>query len=143
MDRMETVYLDNAATTRVDGAVAQAMVEAMTVDFGNPSSAHRLGVQAARRLGAARAQVARAIGAEADDVYFTSGGTEANALGTLGAAATGRGPARHAIYSSLEHPSVVEELKRLASERGFALTEGKPDATGVGSVAAVGAAVRA
>src|SRR5437773_7616458 len=104
------VYLDNAATTRVDERVAQAMVEMMTGDFGNPSSAHRLGVQAARRMQRAREQVARALGADSADVYFTSGGTEANALGTLGVAALARG--RHAVFGALEHPSVQEAMKR-------------------------------
>jgi cysteine desulfurase len=135
------VYLDNAATTRVDDAVARVMVEAMTVDYGNPSSAHRMGVAAQKRLEAARAQVARAIGAEPESVYFTSGGTEANALGTIGASVQSRGE-RHAIYSSLEHPSVVEALKRLAAERGFSLTEVKPEKNGVVSVAAIADAVR-
>src|SRR4051812_44010177 len=117
---MDAVYLDNAATTRVDDEVARAMVEVMTVDYGNPSSAHRMGLAASRRLEAARAQLAKAIGAEPRDVYFTSGGTEANALGTLGAAEKARG--RHVVLSSLEHPSVAEAVKRLA-ERGFTVSE--------------------
>jgi cysteine desulfurase len=136
---MERVYLDNAATTRVDDEVARAMVEAMTVDYGNPSSAHRLGIEAGRRREAARAQGARALGAEPRDVYFTSGGTEANALGTLGAAAASRG--RHVVLSALEHPSVAEAVKRL-SERGFTVTEVAPEASGVVPAARLAEAVR-
>ncbi len=133
------VYLDNAATTRVDERVAQAMVEVMTGDFGNPSSAHRLGIEAGRRLARAREQVARALGAEPEDVYFTSGGTEANAIGTLGVAALTRG--RHAVYGALEHPSVAEAMKRLA-ERGFTVSEVAPGRDGVVSVEKLLEAVR-
>src|SRR5437764_4290348 len=120
MSANEFVYLDNAATTRVADEVAQAMVRTMTVDFGNPSSAHRLGGAAARLLEEARERLARAIGAEPRDVYFTSGGTEANALGVLGAAETARG--RHLVVSAIEHPSVLEAARRLVA-RGFELTE--------------------
>ncbi len=133
------VYLDNAATTRVDERVAQAMVEVMTGDFGNPSSAHRLGIEEGRRLARAREQVARALGAEPEDVYFTSGGTEANAIGTLGVAALTRG--RHAVYGALEHPSVAEAMKRLA-ERGFTVSEVAPGRDGVVSVEKLLEAVR-
>src|SRR5262245_39860661 len=124
---MDAVYLDNASTTRVSDEVVQAMAEAMTLDYGNPSSAHRLGGAAARRLERAGEQVAAAIGAEARDVYFTSGGTEANALGTLGVAGRLGGfaphPARpddpprrgrHVVVSGLEHPSVLDGARRLA-----------------------------
>ena len=137
--RMETVvYLDNAATTRVDERVAEVMALAMTIDYGNPSSAHRLGIAASRRLETARAAVAQAIGAASEEIYFTSGGTEANALGTLGVAALARG--RHAVCSQLEHPSVGDAMKRLA-ERGWTVTEVGPERSGVVSVEAMAGAV--
>ena len=138
--RSQAVYLDNAATTRVAEEVAQAMVQSMTIDFGNPSSAHRLGGDAARRLEAAREQVARAIGGEPRDVYFTSGGTEANALGTLGVAEVSRG--RHVVVSAIEHPSVLEAARRLGG-RGFEITEVAPESSGVVSVDRLVDAVRA
>lgn len=115
-----SIYLDNAATTRVDDAVVEAMVAAMTEDYGNPSSAHRLGITAARRLEEARAEVARALGAEARDVYFTSGGTEANTIAVRGAAERTRG--RHLVVSAIEHPSVLD-LTRRFGEQGFEVTE--------------------
>lgn len=122
-----SIYLDNAATTRVDEAVAQAMVAVMTEDYGNPSSAHRLGIAAARRLEEARAEVARALGAEVRDVYFTSGGTEANAIAVRGAAERSRG--RHLVVSAIEHPSVLDLARRLG-EQGFEITEVPPGSSG-------------
>jgi cysteine desulfurase len=133
------VYLDNAATTRVDEAVAQAMLRAMTVDYGNPSSAHRLGLEASRLLDRAREQVARALRAEARDVYFTSGGTEANAIGVLGAMERNRG--RHVVCSAIEHPSVMDATRRLA-ERGLELAVVPCERDGVVAPEALARAVR-
>ncbi len=106
-----SVYLDNGATTKVDARVAASMVEAMTEAYGNPSSAHRLGVEAARRVAEARERVARALSAQPDEIIFTSGGTEANALGFFGAAQLARG--KHAIVSAFEHPSILDGAQRL------------------------------
>jgi cysteine desulfurase len=142
-DEQPFIYLDNAATTRVDDAVVQAMVAVMTEDYGNPSSAHRLGIAAARRLEEARAEVARALGAEARDVYFTSGGTEANTIAVRGAAERSRG--RHLVVSAIEHPSVLDLARRLG-EQGFEVTEVPPGSSGspggVVDVEALGRAVR-
>ncbi|HEX2570669.1 MAG TPA: cysteine desulfurase family protein [Polyangia bacterium] len=134
-----SIYLDNAATTRVDDAVVEAMVTVMREDFGNPSSAHRLGIAAARRLEEARAELARALGAEARDVYFTSGGTEANTIAVRGVAERSRG--RHLVVSAIEHPSVLDLARRLG-EQGFEVTEVAPDANGVIDVEALERAVR-
>lgn len=133
------IYFDNAATTRVDDAVAQAMLAAMTEDYGNPSSGHRLGIAASQRLEEARRRVARALGAEARDIYFTSGGTEANALAVLGSAERSRG--RHIVVSLLEHPSVGEAARHLG-EAGFTVDEVAPSPAGVIEVDALAARVR-
>jgi cysteine desulfurase len=122
------VYLDNGATTRVDRRVAEAAVQAMTEGFGNPSSAHRLGVEAARMLARAREQVARAVGGEPSEITFTSGGTEANTLGFYGAAKAARG--RHVVTTAFEHPSVADAAKRLADE-GFEVSLVAPGKDGV------------
>lgn len=128
------VYLDNAATTRVSDEVAEAICAAMQVDYGNPSSAHRLGGRAQALLEAARERLARVIGAEARDVYFTSGGTEANALGVLGVAGAMRAQqAKHAVVSAIEHPSVLEAARRLAKDHlmpGWTLDEVLPERDG-------------
>lgn len=133
----DEVYLDNGATTRVDERVAQAAMEAMLVAWGNPSSAHKLGAEAARRLQRAREQVAAALGGSPAEVTFTSGGTEANALALFGA--VGRG--KHVVVSGLEHPSVTDAARALA-ERGVEVTVVAPSASGVVAPEAFAAAVR-
>jgi cysteine desulfurase len=130
MDPRE-VYLDNAATTRVLDEVAEAMLSALTRDYGNPSSAHRLGGAAARLLEEARERLAATLSAEPRDLYFTSGGTEANALGVLGAAEVAR--ARKVVVSAIEHPSVLEAARRLRG-RGFEVVEVAPEPSGVVAV---------
>ena len=72
------VYLDNSATTKQSDEVTRVMVEVMEDNFGNPSSLHRLGVNAEKSLKQARKQAAALIGAKDNEVYFTSGGTESN-----------------------------------------------------------------
>jgi cysteine desulfurase len=133
----QQIYLDNGATTRVDERVAQAALEAMLVGWGNPSSAHRLGAEAARRLQRAREQVAAALGGSPSEVTFTSGGTEANALALLGAAAR----AKHVVISAFEHPSIADAARALA-ERGVEVTTVAPSADGVVGADAYAAAVR-
>ncbi|HZS36497.1 MAG TPA: cysteine desulfurase family protein [Polyangia bacterium] len=134
------VYLDNGATTRVDERVALLAAEAMTVAFGNPSSAHRLGVEAARRLDEARQRVARAIGAAATELTFTSGGTESNALGFYGAARAARG--KHVVCSAFEHPSVLDAAARLKA-LGYEVSLVAPEPSGAVDVARFAEAVRA
>jgi cysteine desulfurase len=133
------IYLDNAASTAPRPEALSAMAEAAATLYANPSSAHALGAAAARALAAARAEVARLCGGQPADVVFTSGGTEANALGTLGVAAAARG--RHVVVGALEHVAVLRSVQSLEA-RGFTVTRIAPDATGVISAAAVAAAVQ-
>lgn len=121
------VYLDNAASTPPLPPVLRALVEATEAHFANAASAHRLGAAAARALEAARAQVAALLGASAAEVTFTSGGTEANALGILGAARA-RKPA-HVVAVSSDHASVLRNVQRLAEE-GFGVSLVRPDPDG-------------
>lgn len=123
------VYLDNAATTALLPAVQQALREATEVTFGNPSSAHSLGAAAARGLEQARCQVAHLLGAAPQEVIFTSGGTEANALAVLGAARA-RARQRHVVVTAIEHPSVLRNCERLEAE-GFKVTLVQPEPNGV------------
>ncbi len=136
---MPLIYLDNAASTPPAPEVLEALTQTARQAFANPSSAHRLGAAGARLLEQARAQVASLLRAEPEEIVFTSGGTEADALGLLGAAEVARG--RHLVVSAIEHPAVLRNAERLKA-RGFELTLVAPDKTGVVSPAAVAAAVR-
>lgn len=108
------IYLDNAASTRVDDAVIALMTEVMREDYGNPSAAHPAGAAARRRIAVARDQVLTALGdpaGGAGDLVWTSGGTESNALGVVGAARAGApGPV---VVSALEHPAVAVSAAQL------------------------------
>jgi cysteine desulfurase len=126
------VYLDYAATTPVDPAVAGAMFACLTEggDFGNASSAtHVFGRRAAERVEIARAQVAALIGAESDEITFTSGGTESNNLAILGLARANADRGRHVITARTEHKAVLDPCKRLERE-GFTVTYLTPDRQG-------------
>jgi cysteine desulfurase len=133
------IYLDNAATTRADQRVVEAVVRCLREDYGNPSSLHRLGIAAERALATARGQVAAAVEASPDEIVFTSGGTEANGLAVLGAAGAARG--RHAVASAVEHPAVLGSLK-LLEEQGWEVTLVPVDAEGLVDPAVFAAAVR-
>jgi cysteine desulfurase len=104
------VYLDHAATTPVRAEVLEAMLPYLTDQaFGNPSSAHRFGRAARAGLEQARREIAQAVGAEPNQVVFTSGGTEADNLGILGAAlaARDRGGSMCAVVSAIEHKAIL------------------------------------
>jgi cysteine desulfurase len=134
------IYLDNAASTRPAPEVLAATRAVEDAFFANPSSAHGLGAAAARALEAARGEVAAALDAEASEIVFTSGGTEANALGLLGAARAARG--RHVVVGGLEHPAVARTAERLTSD-GYTVTVVAPGRDGVVRAADVAAATRA
>ena len=139
-----SVYLDYAATTPVDPVVAQAMFAALTGpgEFGNASSAtHDLGRRAAARVEAARAQVAALIGAEPEEITFTSGATESNNLAILGVARANADRGRHVMTTRIEHKAVLDPCRRLERE-GFAVTYLTPDRQGRIDPEAVRAAIR-
>lgn len=138
------IYLDYAATTPVDPAVAAAMVTCLTIDgdFGNASSAtHVFGHRAAARIEAARRQVAALIGAEPDEITFTSGATESNNLAILGVARSNADRGRHVITTRIEHKAVLDPFKRLERE-GFAVSYLTPDRQGIVDAEALRAALR-
>lgn len=128
--------LDNAATTRPSRAVLAAMARA---PYGNPSSGHAAGREAKAAIERARAQVAAAVGAQPRSVVFTSGGTEADAIGILGPARARTG--RHVVVSAIEHSAVLGAASILR-ERGYDVTTVFPDANGVVDPARFLAALR-
>jgi cysteine desulfurase len=133
------IYLDNAASTEPLPEVLDALRATAAELYANPASAHTGGAAAARALANARAEVAAALDVEPGEVVFTSGGTEADALGVLGAARAARG--RHVVVGALEHPAVMRCAEALAAD-GYALDVVAPAGNGVISAEAVAAAVR-
>jgi len=115
------IYLDNSATTKVLPEVAAAMAKTMVEDYGNPSSLHGKGVASERLLTTARRQIATLAGVDAGEIFFTSGGTEANNWAIRGAALQRQGRGRHIITTQIEHPSVLASCQ-LLEEEGFAIT---------------------
>lgn len=113
------IYLDNSATTRVLPEAAEAARRAMTEQFYNPASAYPPAVETERAVNGARARFAQALGCAADEVYFTSGGTESNNMAVFGTLKPLRGK-RRIITSVVEHPSVYETFRSL---EGSAETE--------------------
>jgi cysteine desulfurase len=118
---MRKVYLDHSATTPVDPRVVQAMLPYLTEKFGNASSVHLFGQEARAAADRARRQVAALIGARANEIIFTSGGTEANNLAIRGICELAESHGRHIITSSIEHPSVRGVLESL-EKRGWVVT---------------------
>jgi cysteine desulfurase len=114
---MDCIYLDNNATTPLLPAVWESMRPYLTETFGNPASAHTSGRRARRALENAREAIAAHLGADAEEVIFTSGATEANNLALFGLCAE---PPGHLLASPIEHPSVAEPLRRLSAS-GFTL----------------------
>jgi cysteine desulfurase len=139
-----SLYLDYAATTPVDAAVAQVMSECLTLSgaFGNPSSAHAFGAAAARRVAAARAQVAALINASADEIIFTSGATEANNLAILGVCRAQADRGRHLVTVRTEHKAVLDPCRHL-ERTGAVVTYLSPDSGGRITVAQLASALRA
>ncbi len=133
-------YLDNSATTVVSAAAAQAACRVMTENYGNPSSLHFRGVLAERELNSAKKAVAAQLGASAEEIFFTSGGTEANNLALFGAAYAGRRRGKGIVVSAVEHSSIAEAAKRL-DEEGFSVTFVPPREDGVIHAGDVAAAV--
>jgi cysteine desulfurase len=118
---METVYLDYAATTPVHPEVLKAMLPYFTERFGNPSSIYSLGHEAKDALEEARVRIARFIGAHPGEVYFVSGGTEANNFIIKGIAFANENRGNHIITTSIEHHSVIDPCAFL-EKKGFRVT---------------------
>ena len=135
------IYLDNSATTQPSRACVDAMTELLTAAWGNPSSVHQLGIEAEKSLKTARKQVAQALGAEPERVFFTSGGTEADNWAISGAAERLGKRGRHIITTAVEHHAVLHPMQRLEA-RGFEVTYLQPDETGYVSVDALTQALR-
>lgn len=123
------VYFDNAATTKVIPEVREIMLETMDVEYGNPSSMHKMGVGAEKYIRYAREAISRQLKCEPKEITFTSGGTESNNLALLGIALANRRTGNHIITTGIEHASVYNPVLYL-QELGFRVTFLKVDTDG-------------
>ncbi len=120
------IYFDNAATTRPLECAVTAAVEAMSAQgFGNPSSLHGLGLSASQTVSAARKTIAGSIGALPEEIYFTSGATEADNTAVFGAAASLGKRKKQIVTTSVDHPAVVEPIRQLEAQ-GFEVVRVQP-----------------
>ncbi len=119
---MRQVYLDHAATTPLDPRVCEAMLPYLGQVCGNPSSFHSMGKQAKDAIDDARERIARLLGARADEILFTSGGTESDNLAILGFARANAGKGKHLITTTFEHHAVLEAMIHLEKKEGFEVT---------------------
>ena len=135
------VYFDNAATTPVPKAVADAMYEVLTAHFGNPSSQYPIGVEMKKAVEGWRAVIAGALGCPAERLYFTSCGTESDNWAIQAALWQNRHVGRHIITTTVEHSAVLETCRAL-EQQGYEVTYLKPDKTGHITARQVGDALR-
>lgn len=119
---MKSIYLDNAATTQIDERVLEAMMPYLSNNYGNASSVHKFGREIKVLIEDARDAVAGFIGARSSEIYFTSGGTEANNFAIKGIALNQLNKKNHIIASKIEHSAVIESLEYLKSRFGFSVT---------------------
>ncbi len=136
------IYADNAATTKMSKTAADTMLEYMQSNYGNPSSLHTIGQEAKEALEAARAQMASLLGCEAREIYFTSGGSEADNQAIISAAINGaKKDKKHIISTAFEHHAVLHTLKKL-EKQGYEVTLLPVGEKGIVSPDAVKKAIR-
>ena len=126
------IYLDNAATTRMDERVLEEMLPYLASEYANPSAAYSPASKVRRAIGTARERVAALIGAEPDEIVFTSGGTESDAAAIMGLTAQNniRQGYSTVITSQIEHPAVSRQMAAL-EQRGYRVKALKPDKYGI------------
>ena len=134
------IYLDNAATTPLDGEVLNAMLPYLKENFGNPSSQHGAGRTAAVAVLNARDRISKLIGCKADEVFFVSGGTEAGNWALKGVCSF-YGEKKHIVVSAIEHPALIESAKDM-QKFGYEVTFVNPDENGIIQPEAVKKAIR-
>ena len=108
---MENIYLDHAATTPMHPEVIKAMTDLMNETFGNPSSVHSFGRQAAGKLEMAREVIGKSLGVKYHEIIFNSGGTEGDNTAIIGTALARKNEGRHLITTQIEDPAVLNTMK--------------------------------
>ena len=135
------IYLDNSATTKPCPEAVEAVAKAMTENWGNPSALYGFGIDTAKLVRTARHQVAAAMGAEPDRVFFTSGGTEADNWAIFSTAKRFGKKNKHIITTAIEHHAILNCMKELEAQ-GFEVTYLQPDDQGRITLDALKAALR-
>ena len=116
------IYLDNAATTRLDDDALAEMMPYFTEKFGNPSSLHAYGREALKAVDEARAEIASLIGAKASEIYFTSGGSESDNWALKGAIYASKAKHKHIVTTAIEHPAIIETCEYLEKKDGVSVS---------------------
>lgn len=124
------IYLDNSATTKLDKEVLKEMLPYLQENYGNPSSAYRIGRENKAIIENARKQVAKVLNANTEEIYFTSGGSESDNMALKGVAFANQDKGRHIITSKIEHPAVLDTCKEL-ERHGFEITYINVDKNGI------------
>lgn len=124
------IYLDNSATTKLDKEVLKEMLPYLQENYGNPSSAYRIGRENKVIIEKVRKQVAGILNANAEEIYFTSGGSESDNMALKGVAFANHDKGKHIITSKIEHPAVLDTCKEL-KRHGFEITYINVDKNGI------------
>lgn len=127
---MENIYFDNAATTKLDEKVLDAMLPYLKENYGNASSIYKLGQEARKAIEETREKVAKILNCKPSEVYFTAGGSESDNTAIKGIAHSYKNRGNHIITSKIEHPAVLESCKELENE-GFEVTYISVDENGI------------
>ncbi len=138
---MKETYLDYAATTYIDPLVLRKMKPYLTGLFGNPSSLHAAGRKVRFAIERARIDVARILNAEGKEIIFTGSGTESDNLAIFGTALAYKDKGRHIITTKIEHPAVMEAVKKL-EKQGFEVTYLNVDSNGLVDIAGLKKSLR-
>ena len=124
------IYFDNSATTKPCEKAVEYINRTLTDNWGNPSSLHMLGINAETEISLTRRFIAKTIGAAEEEIFFTSGGTEANNIALVGAVLSRKKRGNRIVTTEIEHPSVLETINHL-EKQGFEVIRLKPDKNGV------------
>lgn len=138
---MKEVYLDNAATTKIDSSVLSDMVDCYKNQFGNASSIYKRGRDARACLENSREVIAKILNSKPEEIYFTSGGSESDNMAVKGIAHAYKNKGKHIITSKIEHPAVLETCKALEKE-GFSVTYLNVDSNGIVDLEKLKSAIR-
>lgn len=127
---MNTIYLDNNATTKTDEEVVKAMMPYLLDNYGNPSSIYKIGRENKKVVEDSREKIAKILNCEPNEIYFTSGGSESDNTAIRGIAYSYKNKGNHIITSKIEHPAVLETCKQLEKE-GFEVSYIGTDENGI------------